>query len=53
MPRTFLRGLEFPYSLPEQAVLLTFDDGYRSMRHIALPLLRSFVFPSVLFVPVN
>jgi peptidoglycan/xylan/chitin deacetylase (PgdA/CDA1 family) len=49
----FLRGLDFPDSLPERAVLLTFDDGYRSMRHIALPLLRSFGFPSVLFVPVS
>ena len=50
---TFLRGLDLPNSLPERAVLLTFDDGYRSMRHIALPLLRSFGFPSVLFVPVS
>jgi peptidoglycan/xylan/chitin deacetylase (PgdA/CDA1 family) len=50
---TFLRGLDFPDSLPERAALLTFDDGYRSMRHIALPLLRSFGFPSVLFVPVS
>jgi peptidoglycan/xylan/chitin deacetylase (PgdA/CDA1 family) len=50
---TFLRGLDFPNSLPERTVLLTFDDGYRSMRHIALPVLRSFGFPSVLFVPVG
>jgi peptidoglycan/xylan/chitin deacetylase (PgdA/CDA1 family) len=50
---TFLRGLDFPDSLPERAALLTFDDGYRSMRHIALPMLRSFGFPSVLFVPVS
>jgi peptidoglycan/xylan/chitin deacetylase (PgdA/CDA1 family) len=50
---TFLRGLDFPDSLPERAALLTFDDGYRSMRHIALPLLRSFGYPSVLFVPVG
>jgi peptidoglycan/xylan/chitin deacetylase (PgdA/CDA1 family) len=50
---TFLHGLDFPNSLPERAVLLTFDDGYRSMRDIALPLLRSFGFPSVLFVPVS
>jgi peptidoglycan/xylan/chitin deacetylase (PgdA/CDA1 family) len=49
----FLRGLDFPDSLPERAALLTFDDGYRSMRQIALPLLRSFGFPSVHFVPVS
>jgi peptidoglycan/xylan/chitin deacetylase (PgdA/CDA1 family) len=34
-------------------VLLTFDDGYRSMRHVALPLLRTFGFPAVLFVPTG
>jgi peptidoglycan/xylan/chitin deacetylase (PgdA/CDA1 family) len=50
---TFLRGLDFPDSLPERAALLTFDDGYRSMRHITLPQLRLFGFPSVLFVPVS
>ena len=50
---TFLCGLDRPDSLPERAALLTFDDGYRSMRHVALPLLRSFGFPSVLFVPVS
>jgi peptidoglycan/xylan/chitin deacetylase (PgdA/CDA1 family) len=51
--KTFLRGLNSPNSLPERAALLTFDDGYRSMRDTALPLLRSFGFPSVLFVPVG
>jgi peptidoglycan/xylan/chitin deacetylase (PgdA/CDA1 family) len=48
-----LLGLDRPESLPERAVLITFDDGYRSMRHAALPVLRSFGFPSVLFVPVK
>jgi len=50
---TFLSGLENPVSLPKRTVLLTFDDGYLSMRHIALPILRSFGFPSVLFVPTD
>jgi peptidoglycan/xylan/chitin deacetylase (PgdA/CDA1 family) len=50
---TFLHGLDFPESLPERAALLTFDDAYRSMRNVTLPLLRSFGFPSVLFVPVS
>jgi peptidoglycan/xylan/chitin deacetylase (PgdA/CDA1 family) len=47
----FLHGLQSPKSLPLRAVLLSFDDGYRSMREIVLPILRSFGFPSVLFVP--
>jgi peptidoglycan/xylan/chitin deacetylase (PgdA/CDA1 family) len=47
----FLRGLTVPNSLPERAALLTFDDGYRSLRHVALPVLRAFRYPAVLFVP--
>ena len=33
----FLEGLAAPNILPERAALLTFDDGYRSMRAVALP----------------
>ena len=47
----FLAGLAAPDSLPDRAVLLTFDDGYRCMRNVALPVLRSFGFPGVVFVP--
>jgi peptidoglycan/xylan/chitin deacetylase (PgdA/CDA1 family) len=50
---SFLRGLTAPASLPERAVLLTFDDGYRSMRTVALPWLLRFEFPAVLFVPTD
>src|SRR2546430_3668079 len=38
--QTFLVGLAAPASLPTRSALLTFDDGYRSMRQIALPWLR-------------
>jgi peptidoglycan/xylan/chitin deacetylase (PgdA/CDA1 family) len=47
----FLRGLAEPNSLPDRAVLLTFDDGYRSMLTVALPWLLRFGNPAVLFVP--
>ena len=50
---TFLHGLAEPDSLPERTALLTFDDGYRSIRHVALPWLRRFGFPAVLFVPTD
>jgi peptidoglycan/xylan/chitin deacetylase (PgdA/CDA1 family) len=50
---TFLKGLTRPNSLPERAALLTFDDGYRSMRTVALPLLLQFGYPAVLFVPTD
>jgi peptidoglycan/xylan/chitin deacetylase (PgdA/CDA1 family) len=46
----FLAGLRAPEKLPERTVLLTFDDGYRSVRDVALPWLRRFGFPAVSFV---
>lgn len=46
----FLGGLRAAESLPDRAVLLTFDDGYRSVRDVALPWLRRFGFPAVAFV---
>lgn len=49
----FLRGLARPDSLPERAVLLTFDDGYRSVRDVALPWLLRFGYPAVVFVPTG
>ncbi len=36
--------------LPSRALLITFDDGYRSFVESALPVLRRFGLPSVLFV---
>ena len=50
---SFLNGLDAPDMLPQRAVLLTFDDGYRSMREVALPWLRRFESPAVLFVPTD
>lgn len=47
----FLRGLLDPGTLPERSALLTFDDGYQSMATVALPNLRRFGFPAVIFVP--
>jgi peptidoglycan/xylan/chitin deacetylase (PgdA/CDA1 family) len=49
----FLRGILNPEVLPDRSALLTFDDGYRSILTIALPLLRRFRYPAVLFVPTD
>ncbi|MGH3518751.1 MAG: polysaccharide deacetylase family protein [Haloechinothrix sp.] len=49
----FLRGLDDPATLPDKGVLLTFDDGYRSTRTVALPWLRRFSYPAVVFVPTD
>src|ERR671932_648443 len=46
---SFLRGLTAPDGLPERMALLTFDDGYRSMRTVVLPWLLRFGYPAVLF----
>lgn len=50
---TFLGGLASPESLPERAALLTFDDGYRSLRDRAVPVLVRFGYPAVVFVPTD
>ena len=47
------RGITAPESFPERAALLTFDDGYLSMRTVALPWLLRFEYPAVLFVPTD
>ena len=49
----FLRALATPETLPTRSALLTFDDGYSSMRRVTLPLLRCFEVPAVLFVPTD
>ena len=36
--------------LPRRALLITFDDGYRSVVEVALPILRRLGLPSVFFV---
>src|SRR4029079_13325424 len=38
--------------LPERAVLITFDDGYRDTLENALPVLQKHGYPAVIFVPV-
>lgn len=37
-------------TLPPRAVCITFDDGYRSVHDLALPLLRQFGLPATVFV---
>jgi peptidoglycan/xylan/chitin deacetylase (PgdA/CDA1 family) len=49
----FLAGLDQPETMPERTILLTFDDGYRSMRAVVLPILQRFDFPAVCFVPTD
>jgi peptidoglycan/xylan/chitin deacetylase (PgdA/CDA1 family) len=39
--------------LPPGAVLITFDDGYRDNLRNAVPVLRKYGYPAVLFVPLG
>lgn len=48
-----LAGLRDPGRLPERAALVTFDDAFRSVRTVALPLLERFGFPATVFVPTD
>jgi peptidoglycan/xylan/chitin deacetylase (PgdA/CDA1 family) len=51
--QTLVRSISEPAILPERAAVLTFDDGYRSMRKITQPLLESLGYPAILFVPTE
>ena len=50
---TFLRGLEQPEILPDRAVLITFDDGCKSINGAALTCLQRFEFPAIVFIPTD
>jgi peptidoglycan/xylan/chitin deacetylase (PgdA/CDA1 family) len=49
----FLRGLTAPEILPRRSALLTFDDGYHSNLTVAVPWMRRFGCPAVMFVPTD
>ncbi|MEW6490378.1 MAG: polysaccharide deacetylase family protein [Thermodesulfobacteriota bacterium] len=51
IPLAALAGfLEGRSPLPERAVVLTMDDGYRSNYEIAFPILKRYRFPATIFV---
>jgi len=49
----FLNALSGVGSLPEKAVLITFDDAYESLLENSLPVLKRFSAPAVVFVPTQ
>jgi peptidoglycan/xylan/chitin deacetylase (PgdA/CDA1 family) len=44
-----IRGLE-GHPLPPNPIMITFDDGYRSCRDVALPILRELGIPATFFI---
>lgn len=48
--RRFLEAVTMRRQLPRRAVVLTFDDGYKSFRQFAAPVLKDLGFAATLFV---
>jgi peptidoglycan/xylan/chitin deacetylase (PgdA/CDA1 family) len=42
--------LQYRKSIPDKAVVITIDDGYRSVYEIAYPILKRYGFPATLFI---
>jgi peptidoglycan/xylan/chitin deacetylase (PgdA/CDA1 family) len=49
----FLRGLDDPETVSDRSVLLTFDDGHKSFRLHAFPVLRQLGLSAVCFIPTD
>jgi peptidoglycan/xylan/chitin deacetylase (PgdA/CDA1 family) len=52
-PEQLLAFLEFREPLPKKSVMITIDDGYRSVYNVAYPILRKFGFPATFFIYTN
>src|SRR5215210_6210852 len=48
-----VRALRGESTLPPNALVLTFDDGYRCFQDTAVPILQRLGLPVTLFVPTN
>jgi peptidoglycan/xylan/chitin deacetylase (PgdA/CDA1 family) len=46
----FLNFMEYKAQLPEKSVVITIDDGWKSLYTIAYPILKKYNFPATLFV---
>lgn len=48
--RELIHRLEHPAPYREKVIVITFDDGYRSMHDMLIPLVREFGYPVTVFV---
>jgi peptidoglycan/xylan/chitin deacetylase (PgdA/CDA1 family) len=49
----FVDFLQMKGQVPQRAVVITFDDGWASTYHIALPILKRYGYPATLFVTMD
>lgn len=49
-PQTLSHFLEYEKQIPQKAVLITIDDGYKSVYDIAWPILKRYGFTATLFI---
>jgi len=49
-PEELLAFLEYRQSIPRKSVLITMDDGYRSVYNIAYPILKKYGFSAIFFI---
>jgi len=47
------KDLQNPEKIPINPVIITFDDGYQSVYNYAMPVMKSFGFRGVIFIPVK
>jgi len=52
-PADLLNFLECRHQIPKKSVLITIDDGYRSIYDIAWPILKKYKFTATIFVYTN
>jgi len=48
-----MRFLDFQDPVPAKAIVITIDSGWRSVRDIALPILKKYGFPATLFIATD
>ena len=52
-PEQLLNFLSYRQAIPKKAVMITIDDGYRSVYEVACPILKKYGFTATLFVYTN
>ena len=52
-PEQLLNFLSYRQALPKKAVMITIDDGYRSVYDVAYPILKKYGYTATLFVYTN